>query len=50
MRVSRSSLPYLGFAAVVLTRIHLDVLRFRFLWIALAPGIAAACCAGEEIA
>jgi hypothetical protein len=29
--------------------LHLDVMRFRFLWIALALGIAAACCAGDEV-
>ena len=40
----------LGLGAVLLTSIHLDVMRFRFLWIALAAGIAAAGCAREEIA
>jgi len=40
----------LGLGAVLLTSIHLDVMRFRFLWIALAAGIAAASCAREEIA
>ena len=34
--------------AVMLTALYLDVMRFRFLWIALALGIAAACCAREE--
>jgi hypothetical protein len=40
----------LGICAVLLTTVHLDVMRFRFVWIALALGIAAARCAGEEIA
>jgi hypothetical protein len=40
----------LGLGAVLLTSIHLDVIRFRFLWIALAAGIAAAGRAREEIA
>jgi hypothetical protein len=34
--------------AVLLTTLHLDVMRFRFLWIAMALGIAAAVCAREE--
>jgi hypothetical protein len=38
----------LGFGAVLLTSVHLDVMRFRFLWIALALGIAAASCARRE--
>jgi hypothetical protein len=38
----------LGLCALLLTTLHLDVMRFRFLWIALALGIAAARCAGEE--
>ena len=38
----------LGFGAVLLTSVHLDVMRFRFLWIALALGIAAADCARRE--
>src|SRR5262249_42575026 len=42
--------PALGSAAVLLTRFLLDVMRFRFLWIGLAVGIAAAGCAREEIA
>jgi hypothetical protein len=32
----------------MLTTLYLDVMRFRSLWIALALGIAAACCAREE--
>ena len=38
----------LGVGAVLMTTVHLDVMRFRFLWIALALGIAAAICAREE--
>jgi hypothetical protein len=40
----------LGLGAVLLTSIHLDVMRFRFLWIALALGIAAGSCARREAA
>ena len=39
----------LGVGAVLMTTLHLDVMRFRFLWIALALGIAAAICAREEV-
>jgi hypothetical protein len=38
----------IGCGATLLTSINLDVMRFRFLWIALAPGIAAAVCARPE--
>ena len=38
----------LGFGAVLLTSINLDVMRFRFLWVSLALGIAAAMCARSE--
>jgi hypothetical protein len=38
----------LATVAVLLTTLHLDVMRFRFLWIAMALGIAAAVCAREE--
>ena len=37
----------LGLGAVLLTSIHLDVMRFRFLWVSLALGMAAAICARE---
>jgi hypothetical protein len=33
---------------VLLASLHLDLMRFRFLWIALALGVAAARCAKEE--
>jgi hypothetical protein len=39
----------LGCGATLLTSIHLDVMRFRFLWIALALGMAAAVCVREEV-
>jgi hypothetical protein len=39
----------LGAGAALLTAAHLDIMRFRFLWIALALGIAAAVCAREEV-
>ncbi|HZS33519.1 MAG TPA: hypothetical protein VFC42_09090 [Methylomirabilota bacterium] len=35
-------------AGVLLASLHLDLMRFRFLWIALALGVAAARCAKEE--
>jgi hypothetical protein len=38
----------LGCGATLLTSINLDVMRFRFLWIALALGIASAVCARQE--
>ena len=38
----------LGCAATLLTSVHLDVMRFRFLWIAVALGLAAAVCARHE--
>ena len=38
----------IGCGAVLLTSIHLDVMRFRFLWISLALGLAAAVCARTE--
>jgi hypothetical protein len=38
----------LGLGAVLLTSVNLDVMRFRFLWVALALGISAAICAREE--
>lgn len=38
----------LGCGAVLLTSVHLDVMRFRFLWISLALGLAAAVCARTE--
>jgi O-antigen ligase len=38
----------LATVGVLLTSLHLDVMRFRFLWISLALGIAAAICAREE--
>jgi hypothetical protein len=56
---SRSSLPFVGFTAyvvvlmhmVLLTSLNLDVMRVRFLWIAVALGIgAAAHCAPEGVA
>jgi hypothetical protein len=34
----------LAIVAVLLTTLYLDVMRFRFLWIALALGIGASCC------
>jgi hypothetical protein len=34
----------LGIVAVLFTTLYLDVMRFRFLWIALALGIGASCC------
>lgn len=37
----------IGCGAVLLTSIHLDVMRFRFLWVSLALGMAAAICARE---
>ena len=40
----------LALGGVLLTSVHLDVMRFRFLWIALAVGMAAATCARQEIA
>lgn len=40
----------LGIWAVLLTSLNLDVMRFRFLWIAVALGIAAAHCAREGVA
>jgi hypothetical protein len=40
----------LALGGVLLTSIHLDVMRFRFLWIALAVGMAAANCARQEVA
>ena len=40
----------LALGGVILTSIHLDVMRFRFLWIALAVGMAAAICARQEMA
>ena len=40
----------LALGGVLLTSIHLDVMRFRFLWIALAVGMAAASCARQEVA
>jgi O-antigen ligase len=40
----------LGTVAVLLSSLHLDVMRFRFLWIALVLGIAAAVCARQEAA
>jgi hypothetical protein len=38
----------LGCGAVLLTSVHLDVMRFRFLWISLALGLAAAVCARTQ--
>jgi hypothetical protein len=38
----------LGCGAALLTSIHLDVMRFRFLWISVAIGLAAAVCAQRE--
>ena len=38
----------LGCGAVLLTSVNLDVMRFRFLWVALALGISAAVRAREE--
>ena len=38
----------LATVGVLLTALHLDVMRFRFLWITLALGIAAAVCARQE--
>jgi hypothetical protein len=38
----------LGCGAVLLTSVHLDIMRFRFLWISLAIGLAAAACARAE--
>jgi hypothetical protein len=38
----------LGCGAVLLTSVHLDVMRFRFLWISLAVGLAATICARKE--
>jgi hypothetical protein len=38
----------LAVGAVLLTALYLDVMRFRFLWIALGLGVAAAVCAREE--
>ena len=43
MPAARISVPL-----VALTALHLDVMRFRFLWISLALGIAAAVCARQE--
>jgi hypothetical protein len=40
----------LGGAAVLLGSVNTDLMRFRFLWIALAVGLAAAACAREEVA
>jgi len=40
----------LGICGVLLTSLNLDVMRFRFLWIAVALGIAAAHCASEGVA
>ena len=38
----------LATVAVLMTSLHLDVMRFRFLWITLALGVAAAVCARQE--
>ena len=38
----------LGCGAVLLTSVHLDIMRFRFLWISLGLGLAAAVCARAE--
>lgn len=38
----------LGCGAALLASLHLDIMRFRFLWLFLALGIAAALCAREE--
>jgi hypothetical protein len=40
----------LATVGVLLTSLHLDVMRFRFLWITLALGIAAAVSARQESA
>ena len=50
MLASRSSLRFVGFVAYVVVSMLLDVMRFRFLWIAVALGIAAAHCAREGVA
>jgi hypothetical protein len=39
----------LGVGAVLLTTVHVDVMRFRFLWVTLALGIGAAIGASEEV-
>lgn len=38
----------LGSGAALLTSVHLDIMRVRFLWISLALGLAAAACARTE--